>query len=65
MDERIALVGLIWFLGFTIGGDQIGRVLFSTPGTGATLGFFLALLLLMAWPFIMPNALQRWMHDGD
>ena len=65
MDERVALVGLIWFAGFIFAGDFIGRLLFATPGTGATLGFFAALALLLAWPFIMPLALERWMHDGS
>jgi hypothetical protein len=63
MDDRVILVALLWFAGFTIAGDEIGRLLFAAPGIGATVGFFFALVSLLSWPFIMPSALQRWMHD--
>jgi hypothetical protein len=65
MDDRVAVVGLIWFTSFTFAGDQIGRLLFSMPGTGASLGFIFALVSLLAWPFIMPTALENWMHDAS
>jgi hypothetical protein len=64
MDDRIALVGLLWFVGFTFAGEAVGR-LFETPGTGATFGFLFALVSLLSWPFVMPGVVQRWMHDSD
>jgi hypothetical protein len=63
MDDRVIVVALLWFAAFTFGGDEIGRWVFATPGTGATVGFFLALVSLLTWPFILPSALQHWMHD--
>jgi hypothetical protein len=63
MDDRVIVVALLWFAGFTFAGDEIGRMLFATPGTGAATGFFSALVSLMAWPFVLPHALLQWMHD--
>lgn len=62
MDDRVAIVGLLWFAGFTFAGDKLG-LLFSMPGTGATLGFLFALVSLVAWPFVLPDALENWMHE--
>jgi hypothetical protein len=47
MDDRVILVALLWFAGFTIAGDEIGRLLFAAPGIGATVGFFFALVSLL------------------
>jgi hypothetical protein len=61
--DRVALTGWIWFIAWTLAGDAVGRWLFACPGTGLVLGFLIALVTLPAWPWIMPPALDDWMHE--
>jgi hypothetical protein len=61
--DRVAIVGWIWFIAWTLAGDAVGRWLFACPGTGLVWGFLIALATLPAWPWIMPPALDDWMHE--
>jgi hypothetical protein len=60
--DRVALVAWCWFLLWTGMGVAIGTLL-ETPWTGALLGFFSALLGTLAWPWIMPEAINAWMNQ--
>jgi hypothetical protein len=60
--DRVALVGWLWFIGFIIAGDLIGRGL-EMPGTGMVFGFLVALFGILAWPWVLPESLDNWMHD--
>ena len=60
--DRVAIVALLWFVVWTGSGDAIGQW-FKTPGTGIVLGFLFALSTLAAWPWVMPPAIDDWMHD--
>jgi len=42
--DRVAVVALVWFVGWTTAACQLMKYLFHDPGTGAILGFTLALL---------------------
>jgi hypothetical protein len=61
--DRVAIVGLIWFVAWTFAGDAAGRWIFACPGTGLVLGFLIALITLPAWPWIIPPPLDDWMHE--
>ena len=61
--DRVALVGWLWFIGFIVAGDLIGRAVATMPGTGMVLGFLLALIGVLAWPWVLPQSLDNWMHD--
>ena len=60
--DRVAIVALLWFVVLTAGGDLIGHW-FKAPGTGMVLGFVFALFTVVAWPWVMPKALDDWMAD--
>jgi hypothetical protein len=61
--DRVALVALCWFVVLTGGGAAMGTLFaIPIPGTGAIVGFLLALFGLFAWPWIMPEAVSRWMN---
>ncbi len=60
--DRVALVALLWFAFWTGAGDAVGHW-FKTPGTGMVLGFVFALFTVLAWPLVMPRAVDDWMHD--
>ena len=60
--DRVAIVALLWFVVLTTGGDAIGYW-FKTPGTGLVLGFLFALATIVTWPWVMPRAVDDWMHD--
>lgn len=61
--DRIAIVALVWFAGWTTAICQLSKYLFSDPGSGAIVGFMLALLTVFSWPWILPPRLERWMYD--
>ncbi len=61
--DRVAVIALLWFVGWTTAICQLSNYLFSDPGTGAILGFTFALLTVFAWPWILPTRLEHWMHD--
>ena len=60
--DRVALVALLWFAFWTSAGDAIGYW-FKTPGTGLVLGFIFALITVVSWPWVLPEALDDWMHN--
>jgi hypothetical protein len=60
--DRVALVGLLWFILWIGAGDAIGH-LFRIPGTGMVLGFIVAFLTVFLWPWLMPRSIDDWMHD--
>jgi hypothetical protein len=60
--DRVALVAICWFVFWTTGGIVLGRYL-EIPGTVAISGFIFALVSVFAWPWILPESLNRWM-DG-
>ena len=49
-------------IGFIVAGDLIGRGL-EMPGTGMVFGFLVALFGILAWPWVLPESLDNWMHD--
>ena len=61
--DRVAIVALLWFVGWTTAACQLSKYLFHDPGTGAIVGFTLALLTVFAWPWLLPHRLESWMHD--
>jgi hypothetical protein len=61
--DRVALVGLLWFTAFIVGGDVVGREI-AMPGTGMVIGFLLALFGVLAWPWVLPASVDNWMHDS-
>jgi hypothetical protein len=58
--DRVALVAWGWFLGWTGFGWIVGRML-EVPGTFTVTGFIVALLTVFAWPWVLPERLNRWM----
>jgi hypothetical protein len=60
--DRVAVVGWIWFIGWTIVGHAIGRW-WGDPVMATILGFLFALVTLPAWPWILPQRVDDWMHD--
>jgi hypothetical protein len=62
--DRVALIGWLWFIGFIVAGDVIGRMVAAMPGTGMVLGFLIALFGVLAWPWVLPEFLDNWMHDS-
>ena len=61
--DRVALVAVLWFVGWIAGSWEFSKLLFDDPGTGAICGFILALLTVFAWPWVLPPPLEHWMHD--
>jgi hypothetical protein len=60
--DRVALVAWCWFVFWTGLGVILGKLL-EAPGTGTLLGFFFALFSTFAWPWIMPEAINKWMNS--
>ena len=60
--DRVAIVTVFWFAFWTGMGSLLGRYL-DIPGTITVAGFFLALVTVFAWPWILPERLNRWMSD--
>ncbi len=60
--NRVPLVAICWFVLWTSAGSALGRYL-NTPGTFTAAGFVLGLVLLFAWPIILPGRLQDWMDE--
>jgi hypothetical protein len=61
--DRVAIVALLWFVGWTAATSEFSKLLFNDPGTGAVLGFVLALITVFTWPWVLPRFLEHWMHD--
>jgi hypothetical protein len=61
--DRVALVAFCWFAFWTGMGTLVGRLL-DTPGTFIIVGFVFALATVFAWPWVLPERLQRWMEDS-
>ena len=60
--DRVALIGWLWFIGFIVAGDLIGRGL-EMPGTGMVFGFLVALFGILAWPWVVAESLDNSMND--
>jgi hypothetical protein len=60
--DRVALIGLLWFALWIGAGDAIGLV-FQIPGTGMVVGFIFGLITILLWPWMLPRAVDDWMHD--
>ena len=60
--DRVALVAVCWFVGWTAAGSIVGRLL-EVPGTITVCGFIFALLTVFAWPWVLPERLKRWMSE--
>jgi hypothetical protein len=60
--DRVAFLALLWFTGWTLTGDEIGRTL-GMPGTGAVWGFLFALVSVVAWPWVLPDFVDHWLYD--
>jgi hypothetical protein len=58
--DRVAMVALFWFVGWTGVGWILGRML-DVPGTFTVCGFLFALLTVFVWPWVLPESLNRWM----
>jgi hypothetical protein len=58
--DRVALVAICWFVFWIAVGSVVGRML-DVPGTFTVGGFFFALVTIFAWPWILPDRLNRWM----
>ena len=58
--DRVALVAWGWFLAWIGLGWIVGRLL-DVPGTFTVAGFVVALLTVFAWPWVLPESLNRWM----
>ena len=62
--DRVALVACLWFLGWIIAGSELANLAFSAPLSGSIWGFILALLTVFLWPWVMPRAVDDWMHSS-
>src|SRR5690348_8910735 len=60
--DRVALIGWLWFAALTAAGSAIGHWI-GDPGTGLVMGFLLAVVMLPAWPWLLPQRVDDWMHD--
>src|SRR6185503_9768913 len=60
--DRVAVVGWIWFIAWILVGHAAGRWI-GDPGTMTVVGFFCAIVTLPAWPWLLPQRLDDWMHD--
>jgi hypothetical protein len=60
--DRVAFVTICWFVFWTAAGSMLGRYL-EIPGTITVAGFVFALISVFAWPWILPERLNRWMSD--
>ena len=62
--DRVALVACLWFVGWIAAGSEIAKLAFDAPLSGSIWGFILALLTVFLWPWVMPRALEDWMHGS-
>jgi hypothetical protein len=58
--DRVAFVTICWFVFWTAAGFLLGRFL-EVPGTFTVAGFIFALVAVFAWPWVLPESLNRWM----
>jgi hypothetical protein len=61
--DRMAIVAWCWFILWIALGYATGALLFGTPWTGGITGFWVALVATVAWPWVMPEAINAWMDD--
>jgi hypothetical protein len=62
--DRVAVVAWLWFATWIIAASQLSGLVFNAPGSGVIWGFILALLTVFLWPWVMPRALEDWMHGS-
>jgi putative effector of murein hydrolase LrgA (UPF0299 family) len=62
--DRVALVAVLWFLGWIVAGAELAKLMFNAPLSGSIWGFVLALLTVFLWPWVMPRSLDDWMHGS-
>ena len=62
--DRVALVAVLWFLGWIVAGAELSKLMFNAPMSGSLWGFVLALLTVFLWPWVMPRSLDDWMHGS-
>ena len=62
--DRVAFLAILWFVGWTISGYEIGKLTEAMPGTGAVSGFLFALVTIFAWPWILPDFMDRWLYEA-
>jgi Na+/proline symporter len=62
--DRVALIACLWFTGWTFGGTELAKWAFNAPLSGGIWGFVLALLTVFLWPWLMPRAVEDWMHGS-
>ena len=60
--DRVALLAILWFVGWTITGFELGKLV-GMPGTGSVWGFMFAIVAVFAWPWILPDFLERWLYE--
>ena len=56
--DRVAFLAILWFVGWTISGYELGKLAEAMPGTGSVCGFLFALVTVFAWPWILPDFLD-------
>ena len=61
---RVSAVLTLWIALWIAVGAGLGYAVFGTPITGTVSGFFFALVTTFAWPWILPEILNKWM-DGE
>jgi hypothetical protein len=69
--KRVALVAAVWFAFWIVVGSVVGGLTGGHGGGvqngiyfGAFNGAWWALFTSFAWPWIMPERLDRWMHSS-
>jgi len=62
--DRVALIAVVWFLGWVAAGSALARLMFSAPMSGGIWGFVLALLSVFLWPWLLPRSVDDWMHSS-
>ncbi|MBX9828157.1 MAG: hypothetical protein K2Y27_24575 [Xanthobacteraceae bacterium] len=61
--DRVALIAVLWFAAWIAGGAELAKVTLNAPLSGSIWGFVLALLTVFLWPWLMPRAVDDWMHN--
>ena len=69
--KRVALVAAVWFVFWIVVGSVVGGLTGGQGGGvqngiyfGAFNGAWWAVFTSFAWPWIMPERLDRWMHSS-
>ena len=62
MAYRVVVFLTCWIALWTGAGAAVGKML-GTPGTGAVIGFGVAVASTFLWPWIIPEPIDNWM-DG-